>query len=162
MSLVNIMSKTNPAKPNKQRTIENKKAHFNYESIDHIEVGVALTGEEIKAIRAGHIQLTGSYGRMLQGPNRPELWLVGAQISVPLGDKTRSRKLLAHRSEISKLIGLIQQKNYTLVPSKMYFKKGRIKLLLLISKGLKQHEKRKKLQERDIERDINQSLRDKR
>lgn len=146
------------SKPRKQ-AISNRKAHFNYEELDSIDVGMALTGDEIKAIRAGHVQLAGSYGRILQGPKQPELWLVGSQMSVPTGDKMRSRKLLAHRAEIDRLIGMVQQKGYTLVPERIFLSRGRAKLKLLVSRGLKTHEKRRKLQERDLNRDIARSLR---
>lgn len=151
-----------PAKRPRQKTIENRRAHFNYESEDQLEVGLILTGEEVKAIRAGHMQIAGSYGRVLQGPKAPELWLVGATITKKSGgDKQRSLKLLAHRSEINKLIGLIQQKGFTLVPKKIYFKGQHAKLLLNISKGLKVHEKRSKLREKDMNRDIDRVLRSK-
>jgi SsrA-binding protein len=145
----------------RQKTIQNRKAHFNYEEVNDLEVGMVLTGEEVKAIRAGHMQLTGSYGRVLQGTDKPELWLVGAQIMGITGDKQRSRKLLAHRREIDRLIGLIGQKGYTLVPKRVYFKNHNIKLLLAISKGLKTHEKRAKLREKDINRDISRAIRQK-
>ncbi len=143
----------------RKKSIENKHARFNYEALDDIEVGLMLTGEEVKAIRAGRMQLAGSYGRVLQGPKRPELWLVGAQIHGIKGDTQRSRKLLAHRNEIDRLIGLIGQKGYTLVPNKVFFKHNRAKLILNISKGQKSHEKRSKLREKDINRDISRLLR---
>ncbi len=145
-------------KPRK-RSIINKKANFNYEGVDEIEVGLVLTGEEVKAIRAGHVQLAGSYGRILQGPKRPELYLVGTQITGITGDTQRSRKLLAHRAEIDRLIGLIGQKGYTLVPKKIYFKNNRAKLLLSIARGQKEFEKRAKIRERDVNRDISRVLR---
>ncbi len=124
-------------------------------------MGLVLTGEEVKAIRRGHMQLAGSYGRILQGPKKPELWLVGAQITGVSGEKQRSLKLLAHRQEVDRLIGLIGQKGYTLVPNKVYFKGGHAKLLLAISKGLKVHEKRQKLREKDINRDITRTIKQK-
>lgn len=143
----------------RKKVIENRKANFGYQATDELEVGMMLTGPEVKSVRAGQMQLTGSYGRVLQGPKRPELWLVGANIPVKDGEKQRSIKLLAHRSEIDRLIGLVQQKGFTLVPKKVYFKNNRAKLLLNVSKGLKIHEKRDKIRERDIDRDIARSLR---
>jgi SsrA-binding protein len=148
-------------KPNNKKVIENRKASFNYEQLDDLEVGMALTGNEVKAIRAGHMQLTGSYGRLLQGPKQPELWLVGATISSGETDKQRSIKLLAHRGEIARLIGATQQKGLTLVPKKIYFKQNRAKLLLTISRGKKLHEKRQTMRERDMNRDIARELRSK-
>jgi SsrA-binding protein len=142
-----------------QKSILNKQSRFNYEQVDNLEVGMILTGPEVKAIRAGHMQLAGSYGRVLQVPKRPELWLVGAQVTGVNVEKQRSIKLLAHRSEIDKVMGLIGQKGYTLVPSKVYFHHGNAKLLLNVSKGLKTYEKRSKLRDRDVNRDIARSLR---
>jgi SsrA-binding protein len=150
-----------PKKKERKKSIVNTKSRFNYEQVNDLEVGMVLTGEEVKAIRAGHMQLAGSYGRILQGKNQPELWLVGAQILGVSGDKQRSVKLLAHRHEIDRLLGLIGQKGYTLVPSRVYFNKGRAKLLLAISKGLKTYEKRAKLREKDISRDISRAIRSK-
>lgn len=150
----------NMKKKPRKKSIENKRANFNYEATDELEVGMALLGMEVKALRAGQMQLTGSYGRILQGSGVPELWLIGAQIH-GVNDKMRSIKLLAHRTEINRMLGLIGQKGYTLVPKKVYFKNGRAKLLLNISKGLKTHEKRSKLREKDINRDIARVLRSK-
>ncbi len=147
-------------KPRK-KFIENKRAHFDYEKVDDLEVGMVLTGEEVKAIRAGHMQIAGSYGRILQGPKRPELWLVGATVAKATGDKQRSIKLLARRSQIDKFIGLIGQKGYTLVPLKVYFKNNNAKLLLSIARGQKEFEKRSKLREKDVSRDIARTLREK-
>lgn len=153
----------------RKRTIENRKAHFGYEETDDLEVGMMLTGEEVKAIRAGHMQLTGSYARVLHGlseskkkqTTKAELWLVGALIAKKTGDKQRTIKLLAHRQEIDRLIGLIQQKGLTLVPKRVYFKQNRVKLSLSVAKGLKIFEKRQKVRERDIDREISRALRSK-
>lgn len=147
-------------KPRKQ-AIVNRKAHFGYEKTDELEVGMVLTGEEVKSIRAGQMQLTGSYGRILLGNGQPELWLIGAIIPKREGDKQRSVKLLAHRREIDRLLGLTQQKGFTLVPQRVYFKNNRVKLLLSISKGLKTFEKRQKIRERDIDREIARGMRQK-
>lgn len=147
-------------KRTRKKAIENRKAHFQYESLDDLEVGLVLTGAEVKSLRAGQMQLAGSYGRILQGSGVPELWLVGA--SIPGSEeKQRSIKLLAHRQEIDRLLGLIGQKGYTLVPKKVYFKGNRAKLLLSIAKGRQIHEKRAKLRERDVTRDIARTLREK-
>ncbi len=149
------MKKNKPRK----KSIENRKAHFNYESMDDLEVGLVLTGDEVKAIRKGQMQLPGSYGRVLQGNKGPELWLVGAQIHVQNGDQQRSRKILAHKHEVERLIGLIGQKGYTLVPQRIYFKHNKVKLLLQIAKGRKLHEKKAKLREKDIVRESQRMLR---
>jgi SsrA-binding protein len=145
----------------KQKSVVNRKANQAYEQVQSIEVGMVLKGTEIKAIRAGHMQLTGSYGRLLIGPNGPELWLVGAQFFGVTGDKQRSVKLLAHRREVDRLAGLVGQRGYTLIPRKVFFSKGRAKLELAISRGLKQFEKRAKLREKTVIRDIARTLRQK-
>lgn len=147
-------------KGKRQRTIENKKSRFDYQGVDELEVGMVLTGQEIKSIRAGHMQLAGSYGRLLQGPKQPELWLVGAQIA-NTNEKQRTIKLLAHRSEIDRLIGAVQQKGYTLVPDRVYVTRGRAKLSLKVAKGRREFEKRSKLREKDINRDIERVVRGK-
>lgn len=143
-----------------RRAIFNKRANFNYTATDSIEVGMVLTGEEIKAIRAGRWQLTGSYGRFLQGsrPGQPELWLIGA-LSSGATDKQRSIKLLAHRHEINRLNGLVGQKGMTLVPKRVFIKSNRAKLVLNIARGTKEYEKREKIKRRELDRDIGRTLR---
>lgn len=151
-------AKGKPRRP----TILNKRANFNYTTTDSIEVGMVLTGEEIKAIRAGRMQLTGSYGRFLQGnkPGNPELWLIGAQ-TAQTSDKTRSIKLLAHRNQIDRLYGQVGQKGVTLVPKRVYMKHNRAKLELNIARGTKEYEKREKIKTRDLNREISRTLRQK-
>ena len=144
-----------------RKPIQNRKATQQYEAVQSIDVGMALRGTEVKAIRSGHMQLTGSYGRLLQGSKGPELWLVGVQLFGVTGDKQRSIKLLAHRQELGRLSGLVGQKGYTLVPKRVYFSHGRAKLELSIARGLKIYEKRAKLRERTVERDIARTLRPK-
>ncbi len=139
------------------RVVKNKQANFNYQTIDTLEVGLVMTGREIKAVRAGLMHLDGSYGRILRGQRQPELWLVGASIA-QTEEPQRSLKLLAHRQEINRLIGLVQQKGLTLIPQKVYLKRGRAKLLLAISRGTKEYEKRHKIRARDTARDIARSL----
>lgn len=138
----------------KQITIENKKAWFDYEIIDKFEAGVVLTGMEIKAIRAGKMNLAGSYGRFFwHNKGKPELWLVGAHIGIIEGDPTRSRKLLLHRNEIDNMTGKVQEKGLTAVPLKLYFKKGIAKIEIAVAKGKKIYDKREKLKEKDLERE---------
>lgn len=136
------------------KSIKNRKAYFEYDLNDRIEAGIVLVGSEIKAIRAGKVSLVGSYGRILYKGDKPELWLVGAHISSETEDPTRTRKLLVHDHEIQKLIGITQQKGLTLVPTKIYFKKGRAKVELSIGRGRKTHDKREAIKRRDLERDL--------
>ena len=141
----------------------NRTAFHNYEILDRFEAGLVLSGQEIKAIRAGKVRLDGSFARFLgAGKDRePELFVVNLHLGVLEGDPTRSRKLLMHRSEIDKLRGQIEAKGLTLIPLSLYLKKGRAKLEVGLGRGLKQHDKREKLRRRAIDRDIDQSLRGK-
>ncbi|MCL5411028.1 MAG: SsrA-binding protein SmpB [Patescibacteria group bacterium] len=139
-----------------KREFYNKKARFDYQITDSLETGIALTGEEIKAIRANKIDMTGSYAKILNG----EVFWIGANINIEGGDRQRTRKLLLHRSQIDKLIGKTAEQGFSLIPLKLYLTKGKAKLELGIGKGMKKYEKREKLKTRDIERDININLKD--
>lgn len=127
----------------------NKKAHFDYFIEEEIEVGVVLLGTEVKAIRTGKLSMVGTYAKLLGG----ELYWVGANINSPDVDNNRSRKLLVHKSELSKMIGKIEQKNFTLLPLKGYFKNGKFKLLLGLGRGKKKHDKRQVLKNREADRE---------
>ena len=124
---------------------QNKKAFHDYFIEDKYEAGLILAGWEVKAIRASRVQLKEAYVVIKNG----EIFLIGAHIS-PLAtasthvhpDATRSRKLLLHAEEISKLIGKVERAGYTLVPLDMHYKRGRIKLEIGLAKGKKQHDKR--------------------
>lgn len=135
----------------------NKKAYHDYEILDKYEAGIVLLGTEIKAIRQGRVNLKGSYGKILGGPN-PELFLVGAHIGVqegdPKGDPIRTRKLLMHRQEINSLIGKLEQKKLTLVPLKIYLKNNQAKIELGLAKGKKLYDKREAIKKRDLEREL--------
>ncbi len=134
---------------------DNRKARFNYEIIDKFEVGMVLLGTEVKALRAGKLNLGDSYARVYES----ELFLHNSNIPVYSHgnlhnhDPVRVRKLLAHRKEIQRLIGLTNQKGLSLVPLKAYWKSGRVKLELGVGRGKKLHDKRKTIQERDWNRD---------
>lgn len=134
----------------------NKRAYHTYEILETIEVGLVLTGPEIKGIRAGKVAMIGSYARLLSpaGARHPELFWVGGSITVTDGDPTRSRKLLVHRHELSRLIGKIQEKGLTLIPLRLYLKKGRAKLALGLGRGKKLHDKRETLKRRDIKKQL--------
>lgn len=145
----------------KNTTIENKKARFDYAISESFEAGLVLDGHEIKAIRAGKMNLAGSFCRIFSHGGKPELWLVGAHISILEGDQTRSRKLLLHRTEIDRLLGKTQEKGLTVVPLKLYFKRGFAKIEVGIAKGKKQYDKRQKIKEKDIIREKQRGSRDK-
>src|SRR3990167_3436026 len=112
--------------------IQNKKARMTYEIEESFEAGLVLKGDEIKAIRDHRGNLDGTFARIQNG----EAWVLNMHIS-NTKEPERSRKLLLHKSEIQSLIGKIQQKNYTLIPLKLYFKKGRAKLEIALARGKK-------------------------
>jgi SsrA-binding protein len=131
---------------------QNKKAFHDFFIEQRFEAGLVLEGWEVKAIRAGRVQLKEAYVIVHQG----EICLIGCHIS-PLQtaathlrpDPTRTRKLLLHAEEISRLIGSVERAGYTLVPLDMHYAKGRIKLEIGLAKGKKQHDKRQAERERE-------------
>ena len=134
---------------------ENRKAYHTYEILDTIEAGLMLTGPEIKAIRDHRLNLAGSYARLLwsKGVDHPELFWVGGSITTVDGDPTRSRKLLVHANELNRLVGKLQEKGLTLIPLRLYLKRGYAKLELGLGRGKKLHDKRRVLLERDRDRE---------
>jgi SsrA-binding protein len=134
----------------KSKEFFNKKARFDYKIEDSLEVGIALTSEEIKSIRSGRIDMTSSYAKILNG----EVFWLGGVINVESGDKQRTRKLLLHKDQIQRLIGKTSEQGYSLLPIKLYLARGRAKLELGIGKGMKKYDKREVLKKRDTERDI--------
>jgi SsrA-binding protein len=145
---------------NERLIAQNRKARHNYEVLDTLECGIALVGSEVKSMRQGHVSLDEAYARMDGG----EVWLVGCDIpeysyaNVQNHEPRRRRKLLLHRREISKFAAQAYEKNLTLVPLKLYFKRGRAKVLLGICRGKKQYDKRESLKKRDTQRDIDRAL----
>ena len=133
-----------------------KKAGHDFHSEQRLEAGLALEGWEVKALRAGRIQLKESYVKILHA----EAFLIGCHIS-PLAsasthvdpDPTRTRKLLLKRSELSRLIGQTERAGYTLVPTAMYWKRGRAKLEIGLAKGKKLHDKREAEKDKDWQRE---------
>ena len=135
---------------------KNPTAYHNYTIEEKIETGIVLTGTEIKSIRQGKVNLKDSYANIKKG----ELFIYGMHISpyehgnifnkAPL----RDRKLLLHKREINKLIGLIKQKGYSLVPISLYFKGSFVKLEIGIGKGKKLYDKRQDLAKKDAQRQI--------
>ncbi len=144
--------------------IDNKKAFHDYFVEERYEAGLVLEGWEVKAIRAGRVQLKEAYVVV----KKEEVWLIGCHISaLPTAsthvkpDPTRSRKLLLHAQEIRKLIGKVQQAGFTLVPLNLHYTKGRIKLEIGLAKGKKLHDKRATEKEREWARDKARLMRDK-
>lgn len=136
--------------------VENKKAYHDYFIEEKYEAGIALEGWEVKAIRAGRVNIKEAYVAVKGN----EIILLGSHITPLLSasthiqaDPTRTRKLLMHRQEISRLIGKVERAGYTLMPLKMYYNKGRIKLEIGLAKGKKQYDKRQTAKERDWNRE---------
>jgi len=136
--------------------VENKKAFHDYFIEERFEAGLALTGWEVKAIRAGRAQIKEAYVIVSNG----EIFLIGCHVSplpaasthlVP--DPTRTRKLLLHAREIDQLIGSVERSGYTLVPLNLHYKGGRIKLEVGLAKGKKQHDKREAKKEQEWQRE---------
>ena len=134
----------------------NREAYHNYHILETHECGIALTGTEVKSIREGRCNLKDGYAQI----RKSEAWLMNVHIS-PYShgnrenhDPTRARKLLLHRGEIDKLAGKVQEKGLTLVPTKMYFKGGRIKVEIGVAKGKKLYDKRETEKRRDADREV--------
>ena len=140
-------------KPNLGNSIAvNKRARFEYQIEERIEAGLALEGWEVKSLRAGQIQFGDSYVLLkdkqayLFGTLIPPLPTVSTHITP---DPTRTRKLLLHRSEINKITAAVERQGYTVVPTAMYWSKGKVKVEIGTAKGKKQHDKRKVDKDRD-------------
>jgi len=144
--------------------VENRQARHNYILLERFEAGLALTGTEVKAARSGMAQLKDAYAQVV---NR-EAWLVNAHISpYSHGNRQnhnplRDRKLLLHRREIDKLMGWTREGGLTLIPTKLYLKKGRIKCELALARARKVHDKRALEREREKEAEARQALRESR
>lgn len=141
----------------------NREAYHNYHVLETYECGIALTGTEVKSIRGGRCNLKDSYALIREG----EAWLFNAHIS-PYShgnrenhEPTRTRKLLLHKAEIDRLLGKSQEKGLTLVPTKMYFKNGRIKLELAVAKGKKLYDKRETERRREADREVRAVMKEK-
>jgi SsrA-binding protein len=141
---------------------ENRKARHDYHVLETWEAGVALLGTEVKAIREGRLNLRDSYARV----ENEEVWMMNVHIS-PYSHRgyashaeMRQRKLLLHRHEIRKLLGRTKEKGLTLVPLEVYFKDGRVKVLLALAKGKQAHDKRETLKRREVDRETRAAVKE--
>ncbi|GAA5523181.1 SsrA-binding protein SmpB [Aliifodinibius salicampi] len=138
-------------------TIKNRKARYEYHIEETYEAGIVLKGTEVKSLRNGNASLNESFAMLQDG----EVWLRDMYIkpykqgSYANHDERRPRKLLLNKREIAELDKAIDQKGYTLIPLKLYFKKGYAKVLLGIAKGKQKHDKREDIKERDVKRELN-------
>lgn len=149
---------------NEKSIATNRKASFNYEILERFEAGIVLTGTEVKSCREGKANLSDAYAAM----NRGELFLFHCHISPypnagPFNHPPlRQRKLLLHRSEIDKLIGKVEEKGLSLIPTKLYFKQGKAKLELALARGKKTLDKRETEKKREGAREIERAMKTRR
>jgi SsrA-binding protein len=138
----------------------NRAAAYRYELLDRFEAGIVLRGTEVKALRDGGAQMKDSYATFREG----ELWLLNLHIP-PYKPAARAnhpperdRKLLLHRKEIERLIGRMQEKGQTVVPTRIYFKDGRAKVEIALARGKDRFDKRRSIKEREMKRDLDRAL----
>lgn len=143
---------------------QNKKAYHDYFVDEEIEAGIELVGTEVKSVRAGRVNLKDSYVSCKTG----EAMIIGMHISpyeqgsIFNHEPLRARRLLLHKKEINRLIGLTTQEGYTLIPLKMYFKGQYVKLALGVCRGKKNYDKRAAIAERDVKRNMDRTLKEQR
>ena len=139
---------------------ENRRARHEYHLLERYEAGLVLTGTEVKSLRDGKAILQRAFGDLREG----ELYLVGAHIpeytqgNVQNHDPDRDRKLLLHRRELDQLVGKVQEKGLTLVPTRLYWKDGRAKVELALARGKDVRDKRRDIADRDARRQIERAL----
>jgi len=133
----------------------NRKAYYDYVILDKFEAGIALKGTEIKSIREGRVNIKDSFARVI----KEEIFLMNMHISpyshgnIQNHDPLRTRKLLLHRNEINKLLGMLTKKGLALIPLSLYFKKNRVKVELALAKGKKEYDRREDIKKKDIMRE---------
>ena len=142
----------------------NRRARHKYELLDRIECGIELRGSEVKSLRDGKAQIGDAYAAVEDG----EVWLRGAHIppyapaAADNHDPERPRKLLLHRYEIERLIGQSQRRGLRLIPLRLYFKGPRAKVELALARGKDQRDRRREIRDRDLQREVDRELRDRR
>ncbi|HSC90703.1 MAG TPA: SsrA-binding protein SmpB [Gaiellaceae bacterium] len=151
------------ARPKGQKPIaENRRARHDYELLERLEAGLVLTGTEVKSLREGHVTLGQAYADIRDG----EAWLHGASIAeyaqgnIANHEPDRPRKLLLHKRELDSLIGKTKERGLTLVPTRLYFKDGRVKVELALARGKEQRDKRGDIARRDADRQIQRALKE--
>lgn len=155
-------SKEDDADKSEKVVAENRKARHSYELVERLEAGLVLVGTEVKSARAGGVNLKDSYAAVRDG----ELFLMQAHIT-PYSHGThenhealRPRKLLLSKRELRKWIGKINERGFTVVPLRMYFKKGKLKVELALARGKRQHDRRAAAKERDMQREVQAALKE--
>ena len=155
-------AKDSDEKDDSQPIAENRKAFHDYHILETFEAGIALLGTEVKGIREGRANLRDSFARVDKG----EVWLFNVHIN-PYShrgyvdhDPKRKRRLLLHKHEIRKLIGKTVEKGLTLVPTRLYFKHGKVKVALALAKGKEAHDKRETLRRREVDRETRAAVKE--
>jgi SsrA-binding protein len=149
------------AKKKNEPAIDNRRARHEYEILDSLEAGLALTGTEVKSIRAGGVSISEAYARFRDG----EAWLMSVHIppykqgSFSNVDPNRPRKLLLHKDQIADLQSRVKEKGLTIVPLRMYFTRGKVKVQLGVARGKKMWDKRADVAKREVEREIARNVR---
>jgi SsrA-binding protein len=157
-----MAGRTGENEPEFRAAVTNKKAFFNYEIVEKVEGGLVLVGTEVKSLRAGQVDLEGSYALIRHN----ECWLVGCNIaqypqaSGANHQPIRDRKVLLHRRQIAKLSVRLQQRGFTMVPLRVYFnRRGLAKVELGLGRGKRQYDKRQLIQQRQMRKDIDRDMR---
>jgi SsrA-binding protein len=144
--------------------VDNRRARHDYHFVERVEAGVQLAGTEVKSLRGGQVNLQHAYGEIRDG----EAWLVGAHIAeyghgnLANHDPDRPRKLLLKRREIDSLQGKVREKGLTLVPTRLYFKNGKVKVELALGRGKEARDKRRDIAKRDAEREMQRAVKSRR
>jgi SsrA-binding protein len=153
------------AKPSGTKQIaENRRARHDYQLLDRFEAGIVLTGTEVKSLREGRVTLAQAYADVRGN----EVWLIGADIAtydqgnIANHEPARDRKLLLHRGEIASLIGKVRERGQTLVPTRLYFKDGKVKVELALAKGKEKGDKRRDIAEREAKRQMERAVKGRR
>ena len=143
---------------------ENRRARHDYHLLERFEAGLALTGTEVKSLRAGRADLARAFADIRGN----ELWLVGAHIdeyaqgNLANHEPDRDRKLLLHRREIDSLLGKTRERGLTLIPTRLYFKNGRVKVAISLAKGKKEYDKRETVKRREADRETRAAIKSRR
>jgi SsrA-binding protein len=149
-----------PRGSGEKQIAENRRARHDYQLLDRVEAGIVLVGTEVKSLRGGRTSLQQAYADVRDG----EAWLHGLHIAEYVQgnranhDPDRPRKLLLHRREIDRLYGQVREKGVTIVPTRMYFKDGRVKVELALARGNELHDKRRDIAARDARRQMEREL----
>jgi SsrA-binding protein len=149
-----------PAPVGEKLIADNRRARYDYHLLERVEAGIVLTGTEVKSLRDGRDTLGQAYAEIRDG----EAWIYGMSIAtyekggLANHEPDRPRKLLLHRKEIDSLYGMVREKGLTIVPTRMYFKNGRVKIELAVARGKERQDKRRDIAEREAKRSMERAL----